>query len=55
MQTVICAVCKTPIEDALVVETVHGPVNPGPCLNHANETPVSESSDQILQEVELLM
>ena len=55
MQQTICAVCKTPIDEALVVETEHGPVHPGVCLNHAQDIPVTENTTSVLQETELLM
>lgn len=51
----ICVVCKTPIDDALVVESDNGPVHPGPCYNFACQIPVSESSEQELNEVQLIM
>ena len=56
MQTVICTVCKQPIDDMLVVQTDKGSVHPGPCLQHAQELPVTESDfDNVLVETELLL
>lgn len=55
MQNTVCVVCKTPIEDALVVQTEHGPVHPGPCLAHVQDIPVTENTQDVLAETELLM
>lgn len=55
MSDKICVVCKTPIDPALVVETDKGPVHPGPCYNYAVELPVSESSNEQLNETQLLI
>lgn len=51
----ICAVCKQPIDDALVVETDKGPVHPGGCYNYIVELPVSESTQEHLNETQLLL
>ncbi|WCZ66369.1 hypothetical protein [Yersinia phage MHG19] len=51
----ICSVCKQPIDQALVVNTQLGPVHPGPCYNYAVELPVTESSEEQLNEVQLLV
>lgn len=51
----VCVVCKTPIDEALVVESDNGPVHPGACYNYACSIPVSESSDEMLQETQLLL
>ena len=55
MSDKICVVCKTPIDSALVVETDKGPVHPGPCYNYIKELPVSESSEEQLNETQLLL
>lgn len=55
MHNTICKVCKTPIDDALVIQTEHGPVHPGPCLNYVQNLPISESDDKLLNETELLL
>ncbi|EQA7786673.1 UvsY.2 family protein [Acinetobacter baumannii] len=55
MQQTICSVCKTPIDDALVIETDRGPVHPGQCLQHIQDIPVLESGEDILNETELLL
>ncbi|AHY25169.1 hypothetical protein AVV36_gp241 [Pectobacterium bacteriophage PM2] len=55
MSDQICVVCKTPIDSVLVVDSDKGPCHPGPCYNYAQLTPVSESSDEPLNEVQLLM
>ncbi|AVR55371.1 DUF2685 domain-containing protein [Enterobacter phage vB_Ent31] len=55
MSEKICAVCKQPIDSALVVETDKGPVHPGACYNYAIELPVSESAEEQLTETQLLM
>ncbi|AFL47738.1 hypothetical protein ZZ1p0200 [Acinetobacter phage ZZ1] len=56
MEQRICAVCKAPIDDALVIETEYGPVHPGHCYQHVTEMPFSESEqDNILAETELLL
>lgn len=55
MSEKICAVCKQPIDSALVVETDKGPVHPGSCYNYAIELPVSESSEEQLNETQLLL
>ena len=44
----ICVVCKTPIDDALVVETDRGPCHPGQCYNYAESLPVTESAEEQL-------
>lgn len=51
----ICAVCKTPIDAALVVETDKGPVHPGACYNYVQSLPVSESAEEQLTETQLLL
>lgn len=51
----ICVVCKTPIDDVLVVQSDKGPVHPGQCYNHAVEMPVTENTEQQLNEVQLLI
>lgn len=43
------------IDSALVVETDKGPVHPGPCYNYIKELPVSESSEEQLNETQLLL
>lgn len=55
MNKTICAVCKQPIDDALVVLTHKGPVHPGVCLQHAEEFPVTEKSEELLESTELLL
>lgn len=56
MESKICAVCKKPIDDSLVVKTHLGDVHPGDCLSFVEDLPVSESdAEQALYEVELLM
>lgn len=55
MSDKICVVCKTPIDSALVVETDKGPVHPGPCYNYVQQLPVSESSEEQLNETQLLL
>lgn len=55
METQICAVCKQPIDTVLVVQTALGPVHPGHCLNFATDVPISESGQEQLNEVELLL
>ncbi|MFP9166663.1 DUF2685 domain-containing protein, partial [Enterococcus faecalis] len=55
MSDKICVVCKTPIDSALVVETDKGPVHPGPRYNYIKELPVSESSEEQLNETQLLL
>ncbi|WDS61734.1 hypothetical protein [Cronobacter phage vB_Cdu_VP8] len=51
----ICAVCKQPIDEALVIESALGPVHPGLCANYAADIPVSESAEQELSEVQLIV
>lgn len=51
----ICVVCKTPIDDVLVVQSDKGPVHPGQCYNHVVEMPVTENTEQQLNEVQLLI
>ena len=51
----ICTVCKQPIDSALVVHTSSGPVHPGPCYNYVVELPVSENTQEHLNETELLL
>lgn len=55
MEHAICCVCKTPIDSALVIESVQGPVHPGPCYNFIEQAPVIESDDSFLTETELLL
>lgn len=55
METKICTVCKTPIDDMLVIHTTHGPVHPGQCYQHIEDMPMSESTDEILAETSLLL
>ncbi|ADG36156.1 conserved hypothetical protein [Acinetobacter phage Acj61] len=55
MEKQICAVCKQPIDDLLVVETANGPVHPGVCLQHVEQMPVFESDSDVLLETELLL
>ncbi|AWD90344.1 hypothetical protein KNT87_gp225 [Erwinia phage Cronus] len=55
MSDKICVVCKTPIDPALVVETDKGPVHPGPCLNYVVDLPVTESTEEQLNETQLLI
>ncbi|QOI66394.1 hypothetical protein [Erwinia phage FBB1] len=55
MSDKICVVCKQPIDSALVVPTDKGPVHPGSCYNYAVELPVSESSEEQLNETQLLV
>lgn len=54
MEHKICAVCKQPIDENLVVESEHGPVHPGPCLNYVKDIPLAEDSNEQLNEVQLL-
>ncbi|QQG32342.1 hypothetical protein CkP1_0202 [Citrobacter phage CkP1] len=51
----ICAVCKQPIDSALVVHTEKGPVHPGSCYNYVVELPVSENTEEHLNETQLLL
>ena len=44
-----------PIDDVLVVQSDKGPVHPGQCYNHAVEMPVTENTEQQLNEVQLLI
>ena len=55
MNKQVCVVCKQPIDDALVVNTYKGPVHPGVCLNHVEDMPVSENTDELLESTELLL
>ncbi len=55
MENTICVVCKQPIDSALVVKTEKGPVHPGPCLQHIEQLPVVENSNDIITETELLL
>lgn len=54
MENKICAVCKQPIDDLLVIETSHGPVHPGSCLDHVESLTLAES-EECLTETELLL
>ncbi|BBC78251.1 hypothetical protein KNT65_gp242 [Escherichia phage EcS1] len=51
----ICVVCKTPIDSALVVQSDKGLVHPGPCYNYACELPVTEDTQEQLNETQLLI
>lgn len=51
----ICVVCKTPIEDVLVVDSDKGPVHPGVCYNYVCELPVTENTEEQLNETQLLI
>lgn len=55
MQQKLCAVCKQPIDELLVVETSLGPVHPGQCYLYILDVPVTESAGELIQETELLM
>ncbi|ADI55506.1 hypothetical protein [Escherichia phage IME08] len=55
MSDKICVVCKTPIDAALVVETEKGPVHPGPCYNYVQSLPVTENTEEQLNETQLLI
>lgn len=55
MSESICVVCKTPIDNVLVVETDKGPCHPGACYNYAQSLPVSESAEEQLNETQLLI
>ncbi|ADG60095.1 hypothetical protein Acj9p195 [Acinetobacter phage Acj9] len=55
MEHKICVVCKQPIDDALVVESIKGPVHPGQCYQHVEDMPMTESGDTLLAETELLL
>lgn len=49
----ICVCCKQPIDEALVIESVHGPVHPGVCYNFVRDNELTESEGS-LTEVQLL-
>lgn len=51
----ICAVCKQIIDESLVVECKGFLVHPGSCYNYINEKPITESSEQELSEVQLML
>lgn len=55
MSNTVCVVCKGPIDEALVVHTDKGPVHPGACYNYAIELPVTEDTEEQLQETQLLI
>ena len=55
MSDKICVVCKTPIDSALVVDTDQGPVHPGACYNYVQSLPVTENTEEQLNETQLLI
>ena len=55
MSNTVCVVCKGQIDEALVVHTDKGPVHPGACYNYAIELPVTEDTEEQLQETQLLI
>lgn len=55
MSDKICVVCKSPIEEFLVVDTDHGPVHPGSCYNYILDLPVVENTTEQLEETQLLV
>ena len=55
MENTLCAVCKQPIDDALIVHSGRGPVHPGICLQIADDAPVVENGEDSLYEMELLL
>lgn len=50
----VCAVCKQPIDETLVIKVDGVEVHPGECYNYMVERPLSESSEQ-LNEVTLIL
>ncbi|BAQ22852.1 hypothetical protein AU156_gp249 [Edwardsiella phage PEi20] len=55
MSEQICVVCKTPIDSVLVVHSDKGPCHPGPCYNYAQSLPVTENTEEQLNETQLLI
>lgn len=55
MSEQICVVCKTPIDSVLVVDSDKGPCHPGPCYNYAQSLPVTENTEEQLNETQLLI
>lgn len=53
--TIICSVCKKPIDESLAIPVQEGHVHPGECLSFLENYSIKENQeDDFLNEVQLL-
>lgn len=51
----LCAICKSPIQAGLEVETPQGYVHPGVCLNMIRETQESLNESTSVEEIQMIL